>query len=249
MTTEKQCFFIFLVFSFLALLFILLIFFKDKNFYSEIFLSNLEFSISKKEKPVEKKIHLIFVGDIMLDRGVKYKVKKYAQGDYKFLFLPISEYLKKADLRIGNLESVISNKGKKVGSIYSFRAEPEAIDGLKFAGFDLVSVANNHIFDYGRTAMEDSFQRLKEAGIDYLGGGFSEKEACGVVVKEIKGTKIGFLAFTNLGSLLWRAKENHSGICWLDEKIKEYIKEAKGKVDFLIVLFHFGPEYQKKSQS
>ncbi len=192
-------------------------------------------------------ITLVFVGDIMLDRGVKEKVKKYGNGDWKFPFLKVAKELQEADILIGNLEGPISNKGKKVGSIYSFRAEPEVIEGLKFAGFDLLSVANNHIFDYGREAMEDTFKRLKEAKIYPLGGGFNQKEACEPLIKKIKGTKIAFLAFTNLGSPFWQATMEKSGICWLEEeKMKEKIKEAKEKAEIVIVSFHYGTEYLLK---
>jgi poly-gamma-glutamate synthesis protein (capsule biosynthesis protein) len=195
-------------------------------------------------------ITLIFVGDIMLDRGVKFMVEKYGGGDYKFLFSKITDELKRADVLFGNLESIISNKGKKVGSIYSFRAEPEAIEGLKFAGFDILSVANNHIFDYGREGMEDSFKRLKEAKIDFVGGGFNEKEAFAPAIKKINGIKIAFLAYTNLGSEYWSAKGNRSGIAWLTaENLKKGIKEAKENADLVIVSMHFGKEYKRELNS
>lgn len=206
-----------------------------------------EFSaqVSKAIIKIERKpISLFFVGDIMLNRGVDYMVKKEGKEDFKFPFLKTAPYLKEADILFGNLESVISDKGKKVGSIYSFRANPESIDGLEYAGFDVLSVANNHVFDYDREAFEDSLERLKRAGIAYVGGGFSEKEACSPVIKEIKKTKIGFLAFTNLGSENWEAKENLAGICWLDEEIPEKIKKAKENVNLLIVSLHFGQEYK-----
>jgi len=194
----------------------------------------------KKEKP----IILMFIGDVMLDRGVKYMVEKYGGDDYKFPFLKIAEYLQKADILFGNLEGPISDKGVKVGSIYSFRANPEAIEGLVFAGFDVLSAANNHIFDYGREAMEDTFLRLKRAGIDFIGGGFNENQAHSPLIKEVRGTKIAFLAYTNLGTPYWSAKEERSGICWLkEEKLKENIKEAKKSADLVVVSMHFGEEY------
>jgi poly-gamma-glutamate synthesis protein (capsule biosynthesis protein) len=200
---------------------------------------------SKKEK-----ITLFFVGDIMLDRGVKMKIKNYGKGDYKFPFLKVSQFLKKADLLIGNLEGPISDKGKKVGSIYSFRMEPQVVEGLKFAGFDILTLANNHIFDYTKLAMEDTILRLKEVGIDYLGAGLNYEEACSPKVKEIKNTKVAFLAFTNLGSPFWQAKENSSGICWLNEEnLKRGIEKAKEKADIIVVLFHFGDEYKEKANS
>jgi len=198
----------------------------------------------KKEKPIT----LIFVGDIMLDRGVEWAIQKYGQGDWKFPFLKISSDLRGADILFGNLEGPISDKGVRVGSIYSFRNDPKAIEGLEFAGFDILSVANNHIFDYGRAAMEDTFKRLKEVEVDCLGGGFNEKEAYSPRIKEIKGMKIAFLAYTNLGTPYWSAKGERSGIAWLNkENLEKGIKKAKENADLVIVSMHFGEEYQSKS--
>jgi len=201
--------------------------------------------------PIERKeVTIILVGDIMLNRGVKYMIDEYGDGDYKFPFLKIADYLKTADTIFGNLESPISDKGTRIGSIYSFRAEPEVIEGLTFAGFDLMSLANNHAFDYGRTALEDCLNKLSNTGINYVGAGFSENEAYSPILKEIKDTKIAFLAYTNLGPETWQASGENSGIAWISEnyfeKIKEDIKSAKEKSDILIVSLHAGEEYQKE---
>ena len=182
-----------------------------------------------------KEIKIILVGDVMLNRGVEYMVEKEGSGNFKFPFWKVADYLNKADLVFGNLESPISDKGEKVGSIYSFRAEPEAIDGLTYAGFDVLSLANNHAFDYGWDALKDTLERLKEAGIDSVG-------IDSPVIKEIKNTKIAFLAYTNLGLPSW-------GIGWADwnnlEEIKKQVQETKEKADILIVSLHAGEEYQK----
>jgi len=198
----------------------------------------------------EKPITIILVGDIMLNRGVEYMIEREGGRDFKFPFLKIADYLKRADIVFGNLEGPISDKGKKVGSIYSFRAEPAAIEGLSFAGFDILSLANNHAFDYGRTALEDCLTKLSNAQIEYVGAGFNEGEAYGgptPIIKEIEGIKIGFLAYTNLGPESWKATPENSGIAWVSEKdlekIKESIKSAKEKVDILIVSLHSGEEY------
>lgn len=206
-----------------------------------------EGSLAKIQLTEDKTVTIILVGDIMLNRGVEYMIKTKGNGDFRFPFLKIADYLKNADLVFGNLEGPISDKGTKVGSIYSFRAEPEVIEGLSFAGFDILSLANNHCFDYGREALEDTFRRLKEAEIDYSGGGFNREETYSPVIKEIKGTKVGFLAYTNLGPESWKSAERNSGIAWINEedieKIKEDIKSAKQKVDILIISLHSGEEY------
>jgi len=206
---------------------------------------------SQLEPSEGKTISLILVGDIMLNRRVGLMMMTH--NDYRFPFLKIADDLKGAKLLFGNLEGPISDKGEKVGSIYSFRADPKTIEGLTFAGFDILSVANNHIFDYGRQALEDTFFRLKEVGIDYAGGGFDTEEAYSPIIREIKetgetkGTKIGFLAYTNSGAAGWQASQNYSGIAWADwnnlDKIKEDIKKAKSQVDVLIVSLHAGEEY------
>ena len=222
--------------------------------YSELITSEL----SK-----EKTITVILVGDIMLDRGVEYMVEKEGKGDFRFPFLKIAEELQKADILFGNSEGVISDKGIKVGSIYSFRADPKAIEGLSFAGFNVLSLANNHAFDYTSQALEDCLSKLNNTGIGYVGAGFNEKEAYSPFVKEVESTKIAFLAYTNLGPETWRAVGENSGIAWIGKedrsssspfaaarvsekeinKIKQDIKSAKENADILIVSLHAGEEY------
>ena len=170
--------------------------------------------ISEKPPVIENKLKthtLLFAGDIMLDRGVEWKIQQH-DNDWKWPFLLISDMLNEADLVFGNLENPISDTGERVGSIYSFRANPQSIQGLTHAGFDVLSVSNNHSFDYGRIAFADSLTRLKEAGIGYAGGGFSSTEAHSPFISEVKGTKIGFLAYTSLGGAGWEGgeKRRHS---------------------------------------
>jgi poly-gamma-glutamate synthesis protein (capsule biosynthesis protein) len=200
---------------------------------------------AEEKQPVK----IIITGDIMLDRGVEYMVNEKGNGDFRFPFLEIADRLKEADIVFGNLEGVISDKGTDVGSIYSFRAEPEAIKGLTFAGFNVLSVANNHAFDYSREALEDCLTRLNSNGIGYVGAGFTEKEAFSPLIKEVDGVKIAFLAYTDLGPETWRAAENNSGIAWISEdnaeRIKQDIKSAKEASDVLIVSLHSGEEYQE----
>jgi len=233
---------------FVAALFVLaLICIENKR--QDIFYSNIQSQavlvdfLGLKQSNNHRCLTLCFVGDIMLDRGVEHSVKKHGKGDFKWVFSNIADYLGESDLLFGNLESVISDKGANVGSIYSFRAEPEAIEGLQSAGFDVLSVANNHIFDYGREAMEDSFFRLRRAGIDYVGGGFSEQEAHSPVIKEINGRNIAYLAYCNVGSRHWQARGGSSGIAWLDDDAIKDIRKAKQEAEVLIVSMHFGSEY------
>ncbi|MBI2123936.1 MAG: CapA family protein [Candidatus Wildermuthbacteria bacterium] len=210
-------------------------------------------SLVSSPKSKEDIITLLFAGDIMLDRGVEFYSTQH--NDWKWPFRKIASTLQEADLAFGNLESVISDKGKNQGSIYSFRAEPEALGGLVFAGFDVLSVANNHSLDYGNDALQDSIQRLKDSGIVPIGGGNNRYETNAPTLKHFytskydsTGTTIAMLAYTAAGSPLWQAGENSPGIAWVNEsKIPEFqqdIKQAKQKADILVVSVHFGEEYQ-----
>jgi poly-gamma-glutamate synthesis protein (capsule biosynthesis protein) len=213
---------------------------------------------SKETSIVEEKqpIKIILVGDIMLDRGVKFMIEKEEDRDFRFPFLKVVDYLKEADIVFGNLEGVISDKGIKAGSIYSFRVDPKVIEGLSFASFNVLSLANNHALDYTRAALEDCLVKLSNAEIDYVGAGFNEKEAYSPLIKEVNGStgfsavKVAFLAYTNLGPETWKAAGENSGIAWISENnfetIKEDVKLAKEKADILIVSLHAGEEYQKK---
>lgn len=167
--------------------------------------------------------------------------------DYTFPFLKIKDVLQDADILFGNLESVISNKGTRIGSIYSFRADPRAMEGLSYAGFDIVSLANNHAFDYNREAFEDTLNRLNDNQILYTGAGFNKEEAHSPSIIKLNDTKIGFLGYTEFLYPYAFANENLSGITELtEENMKNDIQKAKNDVDILVVTFHYGDEYQKK---
>jgi len=209
--------------------------------------------IGEQENFDDSEINLFFVGDIMLGRGVEYMINKQGKGDFKFSFLKIASELQKSDILFANLEGPISDRGVRVGSIYSFRFKPEAIDGLVYGGFDILSLANNHMLDYQRIALEDTMNILKENNIDYIGAGFNKEEAFSLKTKEIKNTKIGFLAYTNLGPENWKAGEKNSGMAWISEndigEIAEDIKKSKKEVDVLIISLHAGEEYEENPTS
>ena len=239
---------IILIFLFSAAAFLAAIFYLPVK---ELSLTNSQASVGQalSGDNSESQVLFIAVGDIMLSRGVQYKIDTEGQGDFLFPFLKIAPELNTADVVFGNLEGPISDKGDKVGSAYSFRAKPEVIAGLVFAGFDVLSLANNHMFDYQRVSLEETMRFLAGAGIDYIGAGFNEQEAFSLKIKEAKGVKIGFLAYTDLGSPNWRASKDRPGIAWIDdnqlEEVKQNVGQAVSKVDILVVSLHSGEEYSK----
>ncbi len=221
-----------------------------KSFYSayQQTLFSEEQKIILTVKNVEAKIRasrlisVIFTGDIMLSRGVDYQIKK--NNNYNYPFLKIADTVKSADIAFGNLEGPISSRGSNQGSIYSFRDDPKTVEGLKFTGFDVLSLANNHILDWGRESLEDTISILKANNIEPVGAGEDYDEANKPVIKEVNGTKFAFLAYTNLLPTSFKATESVAGISEFDvESIEKAIKDAEKNADIVIVSLHWGDEY------
>lgn len=191
-------------------------------------------------------VTLAFAGDIMLDRGVRNSVIKNFNNDYSALFEKV-DILKKSDIAFANLEGPASDLGLDQKNLYSFRMDPEVIPALKGAGFSVLSLANNHMADWGRTAFTDTLSRLKENEIAYTGGGFTKTEAETPVIIEKYGMKIGFLGFSDKGPGHMTAGVEKSGVLLAsDPNFDLIVKRAAEQVDYLVVSFHFGEEYQVK---
>lgn len=190
-----------------------------------------------------KPITLLFVGDIMLSRLIGDIMAR--NDDWRYPFLEIADFFKSADLAFGNLEGPISARGIKMGSIYSFRTNPRAIEGLLYAGFDVLSIANNHIWDYGADAAADTISILKKSNIGVVGGGENYIEAHQPFIKTVEGTKIAFLGYTNLIPPSVGSKTSMPAITYLDiDQAVSDIKMAREKADLVIVSLHWGNEYE-----
>lgn len=191
-------------------------------------------------------ITFAFAGDIMLDRGVKNSVRKNFNNDYSALFEKL-EILKKSDIVFANLEGTASDQGADLKNLYSFRMDPSVVPALKGAGISILSIANNHIGDWGRPAYIDTLARLKENEILYTGGGNNKMEAETPAIIEKYGIKIGFLGFSDVGPNWMEAGINKSGqLLANDPRFEEIIQNASKQVDYLVVSFHFGDEYKEK---
>jgi poly-gamma-glutamate capsule biosynthesis protein CapA/YwtB (metallophosphatase superfamily) len=219
-------------------------FFENQKRIATVIESRDELFFKNIEDNEETKI--AFVGDIMLDRGVKQKADKNSMGDLNFAFANIKEDLQKYDFLVGNLEGPVSDKGEDKHNLYSFRMDPSVIPILKDIGFRAVSVTNNHINDWGIDAMKDTFDRLNNADIKVLGGGENIEKAREPKIIEVDGAKIALLSFGQFGKGDFEATDKKVGIAIISEDLlKKSIDLAKINNDIIIVTFHFGDEYQK----
>ncbi len=178
----------------------------------------------------------------MLDRGVLYYSQK--QTDPALPFRKIKDRLHKSDILFGNLESVISDKGYDQGGPYSFRAPPKMMEGLLLADFNVMSIANNHSFDWTVEALVDTKERLEAEEITAVGGGL---KAYSPQIIEREGQSFAFIAHTAVGAPGWAVTETTPGVAWYsEEKLKEAIEKVEEKVDAIIFSIHYGVEYQTR---
>lgn len=172
--------------------------------------------------PEPKVITMAAVGDVMLGRTVREQMMK--KGDWSWPFREVGTRLVRADVTVGNLEAPIVDKCTQHENRMVFCMNPEAIEGLTGSGFDVVTLANNHMLNYGTSGLESTKKYLEGAGI--LGTYSGE-----LVIKEVGGLKIGFLGYDDVSKPLN-----------LNEVTRE-IASAAAQTDMTVAMVHWGNEY------
>lgn len=158
------------------------------------------------------------------------------------------------DLGLANLECALTVRDQPLaGKRFAFRADPHrGGQALRFAGFDGVSLANNHTLDFGAEGLLDTLDALREAGVAWAGAGRDQAEAFAPAVWVRGGVRLALLAFGDLAPVgreyhgLWRAGPNQPGIAPTEpvEAVLAAIRSARAGADIVIVSFHWGLEYQ-----
>jgi len=185
---------------------------------------------------------LAAVGDVMLDRGVGARIRRHGA---VFPFERTAGILREADLAFGNLESPISSLGAATkGKEVNFRAALKTVSGIRDAGIDVVSLANNHAMDYGSAALTETMDVLAHNGVAYIGAGANSASARRPANFTLKGIKLSFLAYTYKFHMVVEAQEKHPGVAIANsEQVRVDVQKAKEWADVVIVSFHWGWEY------
>ena len=191
-----------------------------------------------------------FAGDINLDEN--WGTTKYLDSQENGIYDCISEELIKimqnADVFCLNNEFTYSLDGEKLaGKSYTFRANPTRVEVLSQMGVDVVTLANNHSFDYGSQSLLDTLDTLEGEEIKYFGAGRNLKEAMEPVYFSVDGKTIAFVGASRAEKNIKtpQATETEPGIlrCYETELFLETIKEAKENADFVLAYVHWGTEY------
>lgn len=210
-----------------------------------------ENNIYAKDAMNPDQITITFAGDILFD--AQYAVMSAMLqngGDISAAIAPeLIEEMQNADIMMLNNEFPYSDRGTPTeGKQFTFRAKPSYVSYLDDLGVDLVSLANNHAYDYGEAAFLDTLTTLEEAGITYVGAGRNLEEARRPVYYIIDNMKIAFVSATQIERLdnpdTKGATDSSAGVfrCWNGDNLIETVKEAKENSDFVIVYLHWGTE-------
>lgn len=200
--------------------------------------------------PAEPTITLRVVGDVMLGRGVA-----RAHPDPTRTLRPMRGLLRRADITVGNLESTLSTRGEPRQGDDSFAADPAVLRGLADAGFDVLSLANNHTGDYGETALLDTVAAVRGSGIVPVGAGPDRRSALRAAVVERSGVRVGFLGFNAIGetpaagpgtpgALSVRMPPRTGPLHRADvRRVLAAVRRLAARVDVVVVLPHWGTQY------
>lgn len=187
------------------------------------------FNLLQAPAPLQAKTTTIVItGDVMLGRTVMTTSLDKNEPTYPFTY--VADTLRIPDITFINLENpIVENCPRHTGG-FKFCADPSMIQGLTFSGVDVVTLANNHSYNYGADGVNQTRNLLSQNGIESTG-------LDNLIIKEVNGTKFGFLGF----------EKSQLGYPKLTELEKKLVRESNAKIDVLIVAMHWGVEYQDKA--
>lgn len=210
----------------------------------------VENNIYAKDAVSPEQVTITFAGDILFDENYAIMGKVSGNGEIANGIVPsLLAEMKSADIMMLNNEFPYSDRGAPLeDKKFTFRAKPTTVSFLNDMGVDIVSLANNHAYDYGEAAFLDTMDVLEGAGITYVGAGRNLQEARRPVYYIINNMKIAIVAATQIEKLdnpdTKGATDSSPGVfrCWNGDNLLETIREAKENSDFVIVYLHWGTE-------
>jgi poly-gamma-glutamate capsule biosynthesis protein CapA/YwtB (metallophosphatase superfamily) len=161
-------------------------------------------------------------------------------------FGPITATLSAADLAMANLETPITDRGTAEPKRYLFRAGRPAVEAIRAAGIDAVSLANNHTLDYGRVGLADTIDAAKAGGLVTFGAGNNRDQAFTPWRTTVRGVRIAVFGFSQVDDLAnrWAATDIQPGIAMAFDvkRAVAAVTAARADSDLVIVFPHWGTE-------
>lgn len=198
----------------------------------------------EEETAIVSDVTLAFAGDVYFSE--QYLAAYDKLGISALVDDEILSYMQNADLFMLNEEFAFSVRGEAMeDKQYTFRIDPKYVKIFQELGTDAAGIANNHILDFGQNAFMDTLETLKQADIDYVGGGLNLAEASAPVVRKINGQTFAIFAATRVSpSYDWYAADKRPGIfqTYDSKTLNDAISKADSQYDHTIVFVHWGIE-------
>lgn len=204
-----------------------------------------------QETKSPSEVVISFTGDFNLaEEWSTTDYRKTQQGLEDCFSENLLEIMQESDIMIMNNEFIYMEEGRSEalpGKDYTFRAEPEAVELLQVFGADAVTLANNHVYDYGEIGLLDTMNHLSEAGIPYVGAGENIDEASKILYYVANGRKIAIVAASQIEKTIQYTKEateNSAGVLKTlnPSRFLRVIELADANSDYVIAVPHWGTE-------
>ena len=207
-------------------------------------------------------MRIALTGDVMLGRLVDRYVIQNRSVRPHALWGDVLPIIQGAQCRLINLECVISNQGEEwhpTTKEFHFRADPRALDFLQAAKIDGVTLANNHVLDYGNDALVDCLKLLDRTGIKRTGAGATLEEACIPALFRLPDARVAVVALTD-NEPEWEATSTKPGVHFVvyrdrglvephRSRMAQIISSARRQADLVIISAHVGPNWGTPSRS
>lgn len=207
--------------------------------------------VKEAKDPEGGMVSVTFAGDILFDENYSVMAALVGNGGniVNGIDSKLIDIMSDSDIMMINNEFPYSNRGTPTANkTFTFRAKPETVNYLCDMDVDVVSLANNHAYDYGEEAFIDTMDTLSSAGIAYVGAGRNIDEASSAVFYIVNNMKIGILSATQIEKGDYPdtkgATDSSPGVfrCWNNDRLLKKISEVKEECDYLIVYIHWGTE-------
>lgn len=198
-------------------------------------------------------IKITAIGDIMC-HSPNYKAAYDSSTntyDFSPFFKNISKYTSNADITVGNLETTFAGEARGYSGYPTFNSPSELGKAIKDIGVDVLGTANNHCMDKGYSGLASTLDTLDELGFSHMGTSRSEEEQNTVLVKNVKGINIAFLAFTYGTNGITIPSDKSYSVNLIDKELilKQINKAKELDVDLICANMHWGVEYQTAPNS
>ncbi len=212
-------------------------------------------------EPVVERVSLAAVGDVLPHRAVKATGRELG---WPIVFADVAPLVSAADIAFANLESPVAPDAHTGTRGEVFNAPAEMLPALGDAGFDVLSMANNHVYDQGVEGMIETRRRVSEAGMATVGTGETCAAARAAHVVEVRGVRVAFLAVADLSNIDKNSTPDAAcaffagPVCTTDcgvdrdaiyyspdiDAIIAAVSKARESADFVVLSFHWGNEYR-----